>query len=135
MFSEFEAPDYAAEGVDTFRAFISYDCVSGMLADGSFRLWGCYIGEVLAGVIAARGPSHISLLFVSTEYQRRGIARALFAVLKEYSRASGTDAVTVNSSPYAVDIYRRLGFVCTDNETVMNGIRFTPMRYTVEIYI
>jgi len=132
VFSEFEAPDYSAEGIDTFRAFISYDCVSGMLADGSLRLWGCYIGEVLTGVIAARGPGHISLLFVSKEYQRRGIARALFAVLEEYCRASGADAITVNSSPYAVDIYHRLGFISTDKETVTNGIRFTPMRYAVD---
>ena len=132
VFSEFEAPDYSAEGIDTFRAFITYDHISGMLAEGSLHLWGCYIEEVLAGVIAARGTSHISLLFVSKKYQRRGIARALFAVLEEYCRAAGADSITVNSSPYAVEIYHRLGFVSTDKETVTNGIRFTPMRYSVD---
>ena len=36
---------------------------------------------------------------------------------------------TVNSSPYAVKIYEHLGFVPTDNEQTVNGIRFTPMKY------
>ncbi len=40
------------------------------------------------------------------------------------------DVFTVNSSPYAVEIYRRLGFAPTDHEQITNGIRYTPMKYT-----
>ena len=36
---------------------------------------------------------------------------------------------TVNSAPYAVDIYRHLGFAETGPEQTINGIRFTPMAY------
>lgn len=36
---------------------------------------------------------------------------------------------TVNSSPYAVDIYRQLDFVPTDTEQITNGIRYMPMRF------
>ena len=37
---------------------------------------------------------------------------------------------TVNSSPYAVEIYRHLGFVPTDDEQSVDGLRFTPMQYS-----
>lgn len=37
--------------------------------------------------------------------------------------------ITVNSSPYAVKIYKHLGFVPTAEEQTVNGIRFTPMKY------
>lgn len=39
---------------------------------------------------------------------------------------------TVNSSPYAVEIYRHLGFVPTDTEQITDGIRYTPMRYSIK---
>ena len=45
-------------------------------------------------------------------------------------RRDYTDQVfTVNSSPYAVEVYRHLGFVPTDTEQLTNGIRYTPMRF------
>ena len=38
---------------------------------------------------------------------------------------------TVNSSPYAVEIYKRLGFVQEDAERLSpEGLRYTPMRFT-----
>lgn len=35
---------------------------------------------------------------------------------------------TVHSSPYAVEVCHRLGFLDTDVDRTVNGIRFTPMR-------
>ena len=32
--------------------------------------------------------------------------------------------------PYAVEIYRHLGFVPTDDEQSVDGLRFTPMQYS-----
>lgn len=38
---------------------------------------------------------------------------------------------TVNSSPYAVEIYKRLGFAQEDAERFSpEGLRYTPMRFT-----
>jgi GNAT superfamily N-acetyltransferase len=131
VFREFEAPEYEQEGIDEFKRFISLSAINEMRSSGDLRIWGLYDEDILAGVIASRGPAHISLLFVRKDYQRQGIARELFAALEDYSRASGADEITVNSSPYAVDIYHRLGFISTDIETVISGIRFTPMKFTV----
>ncbi|MDD6308759.1 MAG: GNAT family N-acetyltransferase [Clostridia bacterium] len=35
----------------------------------------------------------------------------------------------MNSSPYGLPFYKALGFVPTDNEQIVNDIRFTPMKY------
>ena len=76
------------------------------------------------GVLAAEG-SHIALFFVDPAVQRQGIGRQLFlADLGE----GGWDRVTVHSSPYAVEVYRHLGFSPTAEEQLSpDGIRYTPM--------
>ena len=38
--------------------------------------------------------------------------------------------ITVNAAPYGVKIYKRLGFIPTDKEQTVDGLRFTPMVYT-----
>jgi len=43
------------------------------------------------------------------------------------------EKITVNSSPYAVKIYEKLGFVPDGNEQMVDGIRFTPMTYMKKI--
>lgn len=35
---------------------------------------------------------------------------------------------TVNSSPYAHEVYKHLGFQDTDKEQVIKGLRFMPMK-------
>ena len=132
VFSEFEAPEYEQDGIDEFKRFISLSAINGMRASGELRIWGLYDEKTLAGVIASRGPTHISLLFVRKEYHRRGIARALLAVAEDCCRLAGRSEITVNSSTYAVEVYHRLGFVDTDKEKVINGIRFTPMKYSLK---
>ena len=34
-----------------------------------------------------------------------------------------------NSSPYAVPVYHKLGFVDTDTEQLSDGMRYTPMKF------
>jgi len=36
--------------------------------------------------------------------------------------------MTVFSAPFAINIYKSLGFEATDTEQISNGIRFTPMK-------
>jgi len=57
---------------------------------------------------------------------QKGIGRKLF----EYALEKSTgNKITVNSSPYAVEVYKKLGFVPNSGEQVVDGIRFTPMTY------
>jgi GNAT superfamily N-acetyltransferase len=124
VFLQFEAPDYAPEGVETFRAFIHDPLAVALLS-----FYGAYVEDQLVGVLATRGNSHIALFFVEPCFQRQGVGRALFTAAKQ---ACHSDTMTVNSSPYAVEIYRRMGFHALSGEQLADGIRFTPMK--CEIY-
>ena len=130
VFMEFEAPDYSLTGIVEFEKFIEYNSVKKMMDAGELCIMAARDNGILKGVIANRG-NHISLLFVDKEYHRQGIARELFHVLRQELKSKGTDAITVNSSPYAVQVYHKLGFTDVDKEQVANGIRFTPMIYVM----
>jgi GNAT superfamily N-acetyltransferase len=127
VFQEYESPEYSNEGIAEFRKVLDLDEVTGKIARGELVLKGSYDGLVLTGVIAVRNSNHISLLFVHSNYHRRGIARSLVESVVEDCRKAGYAEITVNSSPYAVEAYHHLGFVDTDDEQTVNGIRFTPM--------
>ncbi len=120
VFMQFEAPDYPPEGVETFRAFIHDPVAVALLS-----FYGAYVEDQLVGVLATRGNSHIALFFVEPCFQRQGVGRALFSAAEQ---ACHSDTMTVNSSPYAVEIYRRLGFHALSGEQLADGIRFTPMK-------
>lgn len=130
MFQEFEAPDYTSEGVSTFRDFIAYDSIFRKINSEQMNMWGYYSGAELQGVIGARDINHISLLFVKKEYFRQGIARKLFENYVSYCKEKhNITSITVNSSPYAVEVYHHLGFEDIEPEKITSGIRHTPMKY------
>ena len=121
-FLQFEAPDYSEEGIQSFKDFIeNKDIIS------SLEFWGAYDSQILKGVIATNeNRKHICCFFVKAEYHRQGIGRKLWEYLLENSKS---EVITVNSSPYAVPVYHRLGFVDTDTEQLSDGMRYTPMKY------
>lgn len=118
-FLKYEAPDYTPEGVQEFQK---------TLHDLAFlrrlTVYGAFVGNLLAGVGASRDGSHLALLFVDSIFQRLGIGKAL---VQHIAAESGAESLTVNSSPYAVPFYHKLGFRDTDTEQCINGLRFTPM--------
>lgn len=121
VFMEFEAPEYSAEGVAAFRASLH-----DQERTRNLRFYGAFHGDTLVGVLCMRSPQHIADLFVDSAYHRRGIGKKLFVAMR---RDYAEQAFTVNSSPYAVEFYRHLGFVPTDAEQIVDGLRFTPMEY------
>lgn len=134
VFEEFEATDYSSVGIEEFKSFINYSSIIGKLEKGEMNFWGSKDCEGnLTGVIATSDESHICLLFVKKEYHRQGIARNLFDIVKEECmKRDVTDRITVNSSPYAIEVYYRMGFVDAGNERTVKGISFTPMVYMLK---
>jgi len=124
VFMEFEAPDYSDEGIEEFLRFLEPVEIAEKLDDGNMRIWICNSGGEVVGMIAAI-ENHINLLFVNAMHHRKGIARRLLEIMIENNRPA---ELTVNSSPYAIEAYKRLGFSETDAEQVISGIRYTPMR-------
>lgn len=125
VFSQFEAPEYSPEGIEEFKAYIDLAGTKRRIEIQELKLWGYQQKNKLVGVIGIRPPAHISLLFVDPAYHRQGIARSLYQAA---SAAMGEPTITVNSSPFAVPVYRRLGFKETTEEQTVNGIRFIPMK-------
>lgn len=130
VFQEFDAPDYSEEGVEEFSRFFSYNDIIDKFDKGELFFWGCFDSGELTGIIATRGINHIIMLYVKKEYHKRGIARSLIRTVEETCRSQNNiDRITVNAAPYAVEFYHRLGFVDTDKEQTIKGVRFTPMTY------
>ena len=124
VFWEFEAPEYPPEGVAAFRASLD-----DPVRTRSLTFYGAFDGQMLVGVLCMRDCQHIADFFVDAAYHRRGIGRQLFeAMRQDYDR----QVFTVNSSPYAVEVYRHLGFVPTDAEQLTDGLRYVPMRFDPE---
>jgi GNAT superfamily N-acetyltransferase len=122
VFSEYESPDYSAEGTEEFRKCLHDE---GYLS--GLHYYGTFDGEKLIGEIAIRPDrKHICFFFVDGRYHRRGIGTRMFRrLLEDYPN----ETITLNSSPYGLPFYKAIGFVPTDEEKTVNGIRFTPMKY------
>ena len=79
----------------------------------------------LVGMLHLREPRHISMLFVQSSFQRRGIGRGLLAAAG--ALAGDTSCVfTVSSSPNAVSAYERLGFASLARNSACMGFAFYP---------
>lgn len=126
VFDELVAPDYTEEGVQTFLGYAGAEGIASRGVEDHFVLVA-EEDEQLLGMIEIRGLQHISLFFV--EPGGRGIGRELLdrglAICREGNPDLGR--VTVNSSPYAVPIYERLGFRVLEAEQIARGMRYVPM--------
>ena len=128
VFDAYIAPDYSPEGINSFYTFLNAVGTESHAGKTPLQLFGYFMRNTLAGVIGTRECAHICLLYVAPEYQRKGIARALFQAVRQDAVAAEAEYITVNASPYGRIAYERLGFVATGPEEECNGIRFTPMR-------
>lgn len=124
-FLKYNADDYDADGIAEFEKSINDPEYMTFITP-----FGAYKNDELVGLIATRSEgSHIALFFVKSEYQGKGIGKKLFEYVCGLNKK---DVITVNSSPYAMDIYQHLGFVPAGTEISINGLRFTPMQYVLD---
>ena len=125
VFSEYESLDYAPEGTEEFRK-----CLHDEQYLAGIEYYGTFDVEKLIGIIGIRADkNHICFFFVDGSYHRKGVGTGLFRyMMKNYQN----ETITLNSSPYGVPFYKAVGFVPTDEEKTVNGIRFTPMEFRIE---
>jgi hypothetical protein len=128
VFMQFEAPDYSEEGVAHFMAYLDEE-LEKEFATNQLQLWGTRINQQLIGILAIRSAKHVALLFVDEAHHRQGIAKGMYqTMLSELTPKQ----LTVNSSPFAVPAYERLGFRRNGDEKTVSGIRFQPMIFIRE---
>ena len=83
----------------------------------------------LLGFIAVRERKHLFHMFVDKQHHRQGIASALWAVARQAAIDAGNPGLfTVNSSNYALPVYRAMGFVQTAPMQFTNGLYYNPMQ-------
>ncbi len=133
VFNEFVAPGYSDEGINTFFDYIRPENIIESYKNNHFSLVAALQDDII-GVIHIRDFEHISLMFVDKKYHRRGIAGRLFYRALEIcnKEKAQTVEITVNSSPYAVPVYGKLGFCVAGGEEIKNGIRYVPMKMTIK---
>lgn len=135
VFMQFEAPDYPAEGVETFkRDIVENQEYLANARRGICPVYGAFDGNKIVALMGMRSnKTHINLVFTKKEYHRKGIATAIFRyLLNDILRENpALDALTLNSSPYGLPFYLAIGFIPLSQEQEMNGIRFTPMKYII----
>lgn len=130
VFMEFDAPDYSQEGIDEFiEQIIENKEFINKFKTGEQIMIGAFHDDKIIGVLAISIRNHISLLFVDKKYHRKGVATKLFNEIYSQLQFNNLNKIKLNSSPYAILFYKKIGFVATDTEQIKNGIRYTPMEF------
>ena len=117
------APLYGDEGVRTFLEFATVEAMLKRMSE-NYATYVAYREDTLIGMAHVKDRAHISMLFIASNEQCKGVGRALVeAVIAE----SNDRVITVHSSPNAEQAYTRFGFRRTADEQVTDGIRYIPM--------
>jgi GNAT superfamily N-acetyltransferase len=137
-FSALVAPGYSEEGVQEFRDYAHANSIRARRESTSKPHHALVAtaaavdgAEEIVGVAEVRSFEHLSMLFVHPDWHQRGIAGELFArILAEVRRENpDLETLTVNSSPFAVPVYERLGFDITSEPITISGIVHIPMAF------
>lgn len=122
-FLEFVAPDYDEVGIKNFFKFAEDEDLLKQLV-----FYAALHNNKIIGILAVDVKlNHICLFFVDKDLHNTGIGTALF---KKFLNEFMPKAVTVNSSPFAVKVYEKLGFTANGIRQVSDGIVYIPMRYS-----
>ncbi|MGD9212693.1 MAG: GNAT family N-acetyltransferase [Desulfobacteraceae bacterium] len=129
-FDEFVKPDLTEEGVtEFFRAVQEFIYTR---PDNHFIMIARSENKII-GMIDVKDNNHICLFFVAKEFQRKSVGGQLLenTILKSIPNSPQIFEITVNSSTFAVSIYKKLGFKQSNAKQMVNGIKFIPMVKTV----
>lgn len=126
---QYIAHEFSPEGAANLLASMEPEAIEGYLASGYEYHVAEEEGE-LAGVVGVRDNSHLYHLFVADDFGGRGLARRLWGVARDACRQAGSvGEFTVNSSRFAVGMYRKLGFVETGPPETRQGVTSIPMKW------
>jgi len=132
VYDEFVALDYSEEGNNFFYDWIKPSNITKRQINQKNIIIATIDSEII-GMIEVRENRYISLLFVEKNYHGQGIAKKLFLELLKLckQRNPGIDKFYVHASPFSIPVYRKLGFVETDEMQEEFGIKYLPMEMMV----
>ena len=84
----------------------------------------------IAGIVGVRDNKHLYHLFVAEEYQGQGLAKELWSLAKKACLEAGNPGeFTVNSSRFALGMYKKFGFTESGPPENRQGVIYFPMTY------
>ena len=128
MFVKFDSPDYGVEHTERMREAIE-DRLRDLSIYTKRLIVVALVDDKVVGMIETYGTNRISLLFVDSKYQRKGIATALMSKIASELKMRGYDKIVLNSSPYGLPFYKHFGFVVVEEEKNPDTPWKTPMSY------
>jgi ribosomal protein S18 acetylase RimI-like enzyme len=132
LVEKFVVKEFSTQGRDFLLSTLTAETIKQNLQSG-YRYHVAEVDGLLAGVVAVKGNTHLYHLFVAEQFHRRGIAKKLWHHSMNECLANGNSLeFTVNSSAYAVAVYKRLGFVAQAGPQEKNGVVFYPMKLPVQ---
>ena len=110
-FLAYIAPDWEAQGRQEFLDENTAEKLAAKILNAALCLL-CERDGQAVGVIFLPRPTLVQLFFVEPSCIGQGIGRALWEAAREAIERQHPDVKTVelNSSPYALNVYRALGF-------------------------
>jgi len=124
------AHEFPPEGAANLLASMEPGAIEGYMMSG-FKYHVAEEDGAVVGVVGVRDNSHVYHLFVADEFRGLGIARQLWCVARDGCREAGNAGeFTVNSSRFAVEMYRKFGFTETGPPETKNGVTSIPMKLT-----
>lgn len=116
------------EGIKNILFFVSAESMKlRFYIEGALMLVARDENNDIVGMIELKNFEHISLFFVDDKYFKCNIGKKLF---EEAKNIFGCEKYSVNSSDYALEFYKKLGFIqITDSIKIEKGVHFYPMIY------
>lgn len=108
MFVKYDSQDYGVEHTERMRKAIEDRLKDLSIYTQRLMVVTLVDGKVV-GMLETYGTNRISLLFVDSEYQRKGIATAMMSKIASELKMRGYDKIVLNSSPYVYLFINILG--------------------------
>ena len=116
-------------GAGKFIETMQPPAIARVLLDDRYVYQLGFVDHQLAGAVALRDHAHLYHLFVAARWQGRGFGRLLWQAGRQRALPhNAAGAFTVNASPFALEMYRHLGFAAAAPRAEHDGIAYIPMR-------
>lgn len=74
------------------------------------KVWLAEFDRRIVGIISLEAVGHLDLLFTDAEYQRRGVATALYSTVEQWARENGVTSMVTEASITAKPFFIHQGF-------------------------
>ncbi|MEJ5111349.1 GNAT family N-acetyltransferase [Erwinia billingiae] len=82
------------------------------------KVWLAEFDRRIVGIISLEAVGHLDLLFTDAEYQRRGVATALYRTVEQWARENGVTSMVTEASITAKPFFIHQGFDVNEQQLV-----------------